>query len=90
MLAQRASWFRLLPMRAIWLVRSRSTDRADAVHLRVRAIASRSRAEGETPTELPRPVPPTPESGAWRRVLLPTTREAGYRQSACSHVYTRF
>ena len=47
--AQRASWFRLLPMRAIWRVRSRSMARAGAVHARVRAIASRSRAEGETP-----------------------------------------
>ncbi len=49
MLAQRASWFRLFPMRAIWRVRSRSTARADAVQVRVRAIASRSSAEGETP-----------------------------------------
>jgi len=49
MLAQRASWFRLFPMRAIWRVRSRSTARADAVHVRVRAMASRSNAEGETP-----------------------------------------
>ena len=36
-------------MRASWRVRSRSTDRADAVHVRVRAIASRSSAKGETP-----------------------------------------
>ena len=36
-------------MRAIWRVRSRSTDRAAAVHVCVRAIASRSRTEGETP-----------------------------------------
>ena len=47
--AQRASWFRLFPMRAIWRVRSRSTARADAVHVRVRAIASRSSADGDTP-----------------------------------------
>ena len=36
-------------MRAIWRVRSRSTARADAVQVRVRAIASRSSAEGDTP-----------------------------------------
>ena len=49
MLAQRASWFRLLPIRAISRVRSRSTARAGAVHVRVRAIASRSSADVETP-----------------------------------------
>ena len=49
MLAQRASWFRLLPVRAIWRMRALSTARAGAVHVRVRAIASRSSAEGDTP-----------------------------------------
>ena len=47
--AQRASWFGLFPMRAIWRVRSCSTARADAVHVRVRAIASCSSADEETP-----------------------------------------
>ncbi len=49
MLAQRARRFRLFPIRAICRVRSRSTARADAVHVRVLAIASRSSAEGDTP-----------------------------------------
>ena len=44
-----ASWFRLLPIRAIWRMRSLSMARAGAVHVRVRAIASRSSAEGDTP-----------------------------------------
>ena len=47
--AQRASWLRLLPMRAIWRLRSRSTARAGAVQVCVRAIACRSNAEGDTP-----------------------------------------
>ena len=47
--AQRASWFRLLPMRASWRVRSRSTASAGAVHVRVRDIACRSNADGDTP-----------------------------------------
>ena len=38
-LAQRANWFRLLPMRATCRVRSRSALAAAAVHVRVRAIA---------------------------------------------------
>ena len=36
-------------MRAIWRMRSLSTAMAGAVHVRVRAIASRSSAEGDTP-----------------------------------------
>ena len=36
-------------MRAIWRLRSRSTARAGAVQVCVRAIASRSSAEGDTP-----------------------------------------
>ena len=47
--AQRASRFRLLPIRAIWLVRSRSTARADAVHVRVCAMARRNNSDGDTP-----------------------------------------
>ena len=46
-LAQSANWLRLLPMRAIWQVRSRSPARAGAVH--VHAIASRSNTDGDTP-----------------------------------------
>ena len=42
--AQRASWFRLLPMRAICWVRSRSMARAGALQVRVRAIAVRRSA----------------------------------------------
>ncbi len=48
-LAQRAIWFRLLLLRAIWRVRSRSTASAGEVHVRVRAIAYRSSADGDTP-----------------------------------------
>ena len=48
-LAQRASWLRLFPMRAICRVRSRSTARAGAVHVRVCAIARRNNSDGETP-----------------------------------------
>ena len=48
MLAQRAIWFRLLPMRATCRVRSRSTAAAGAVHVRVRAMACRSCADSDT------------------------------------------
>ena len=47
-LAQRASWFRLLPMRATWTLRSRSISAA-AVQVRVRAIAFRSSVDSGTP-----------------------------------------
>ncbi len=47
--AHRAIWFRSLPMRATWRVRSRSTATARAAHVRVRATACRSRSDGETP-----------------------------------------
>ena len=50
MFAQRATWFRLLPMRATCRVRSRSTSAAAAVQVRVRAIACRSRSDSGTPT----------------------------------------
>jgi len=40
---------RLFPMRAICRVRSRSTARAGAVHVRVCAIARRNNSEGDTP-----------------------------------------
>ena len=48
-LAQRAIWFRLLPMRAICRVRSRSTAAAGAVHVRVRAMACSSSADSDAP-----------------------------------------
>ena len=47
--AHRASWFRLLPMRAIWRVRSRSMALAGAVHVPVCAIARRNNSDGDTP-----------------------------------------
>jgi len=50
-LAQRAIWFRLLPTRATWRVRARSTSAAAAVHVRVRAIDCRSRWASGTPKE---------------------------------------
>ena len=49
-LAQRASWFRLLPMRATCRMHSRSMSAAAAVYVRVRAIACRSRSDSGTPT----------------------------------------
>ena len=49
MLAHRASWFRLLPTRAIWRVRSRSMALAGAVQVRVCAIARRNNSDGDTP-----------------------------------------
>ena len=45
----RAIWLRLLPMRAICVVRSRSTSTAGAVQVRVRAMARRISAESGTP-----------------------------------------
>ena len=48
-LAQRASWFRLFPMRASSRVRSRSTEAAAAVQVRVRAMARRSSSDSDTP-----------------------------------------
>ena len=45
-LAQRAIWLRLLPMRATCRVRSRSTA---AVHVRVRAMACCISADSDTP-----------------------------------------
>ena len=47
--AQRAIWFRLLPMRAIWRVRSRWASAAAAVQVRVCAIAWRSRSDSPAP-----------------------------------------
>ena len=49
MLAHRAIWFRLFPMRDTCRVRSRSTSAAGTVQVRVRAIARRIRAESGTP-----------------------------------------
>ena len=47
--AQRASWFRLFPIRASSRVRSRSTAAAAAVQVRVRAMARRSSSDSDTP-----------------------------------------
>jgi len=47
--AQRASWFRLFPMRATYRLRSRSMSAAVAVQVRVRAIAHRSGSDSGTP-----------------------------------------
>ncbi len=49
MLAHRAIWLRLFPMRETCRVRSRSIAAAGAVHVRVRAIARRSSADSGTP-----------------------------------------
>ena len=48
-LAHRAIWLRLFPMRDTCRVRSRSTSAAGTVQVRVRAIARRIRAESGTP-----------------------------------------
>ena len=49
MFAQRAKWLKELPMRSICRLRSRSMARAGAVQVCVRAIASRTSAQGDTP-----------------------------------------
>ena len=48
-LAHRAIWLRLFPIRETWRVRSRSTSAAGTDQVRVRAIARRISAESGTP-----------------------------------------
>ncbi len=74
--AQRAIWFRLLPMRATWRVRSRSTSAAAAVQVRVRTMACRSRSESGTPaaSALARHV--ATSAGETRRWICPVRRSA--------------
>ena len=75
-MAQRASWFRLLPMRATWRVRSRSASAAAAVQVRVRAMACRSRSDSGTPTAAAFARQSAISAGAARRWICPVRRLA--------------
>ena len=73
-LAQRAIWFRLLPMRATCRVRSRSTAAAGAVHVRVHTMACRSSADSDTPAAAAYQL--ASSAGDTRAVTMPVRRSA--------------